>query len=350
MTKVLVTGGTGFLGRHLVAALRERGEDLRVLARAGSDVTGVEGEGVEVVRGDLTRRDDLERALDGVARVFNCAAEVRDGQDAERYQAVNFRAVETLLDLARARSVERVVHTSSYYAIGRSGPPRMPESHEADEYWTHDPGDMHDAHEQSKYDGEHAVNQHVSRSEPVVCLNPTMMYGPERRALSSPDELSPGNRIVRMLCDQLAGRYPGIPGDGTQRWNLVHVEDVARAHVTVMAAEDESGRWPPPRWQHWHYILGGENVAVNDLFALFTELAGARPPRHVPERRGLGRLLGSLLGGSDGGRTPERFAKDLHHWAYTSEMARADFGYNGRPVREGLGQTVAWMREAGLLS
>lgn len=349
MTRTLVTGGTGFLGRHLVAQLRERGEPLRVLARPTSDVRGVEGEGVEIVRGDVTSRDDLERALDGVQRVFHCAAEVRDGQDPARYQAVNFHAVETLLDLAQRLGVERVVHTSSYFAIGRSGPPRMPESHEADEYWTHDPGDMHDAHEQSKYDGEHALNQHVSRSEPVLCLDPTMMYGPELRPVASPDALSPGNRIVRMLCEHAAGRYPGIPGDGTQRWNLVHVEDVARAHVTVMAAADESGRWPPPRWKHWHYIVGGENIAVNDLFALFGALAGAPEPAHVPERKGLGRLLGRLLGAGERGRSPERFAMDLHHWAYTSEMAAHDFGYKGRPVREGLEQTVSWLREEGLL-
>jgi dihydroflavonol-4-reductase len=197
MTATLVTGGTGFIGRHLVSALVAAARPVRVLARPSSDVAGLDG--AEVVRGDVTAREDLARALDGVSRVFHLAAETRDGQPAERYRAVNATAVETLLELSHERGVARFVHTSSYFAIGRTGPPRMSEDHVADEYWTHDPGDMHDAHEESKYDAEHAVNQRVSLSEPVLALIPTMVYGPERRGVATPGDLAPGNRIVRLL-------------------------------------------------------------------------------------------------------------------------------------------------------
>src|SRR5690606_13560956 len=141
---------------------------------------------------------------------------------------------------------KRLVHTSHYYAIGRSGEPRSAPDFVNDEYWTHDPGDMHDAHEESKYDAENSLNQRVSLSEPRLALIPTMMYGPERRAVSGLGDLAAGNRIVRMLAEHAAGRYPGLPGDGTQRWNLVHVEDVAAAHVRVMDAGDDTGAWPPP--------------------------------------------------------------------------------------------------------
>ena len=342
MSLTLVTGGTGFLGRHLVAALRKRGEVVRVLARPSSDVAGLPD--VEVVRGDVTSRDDLARALTGVDRVFHTAAETRDGQPAAVYRAVNSEAVETLLGLAHERGVARVVHTSSYFAIGRTGEPRSAPDQVADEYWTHDPGDMHDAHEESKYDAEHAVNQRVSLSEPVLALIPTMIYGPEARPVSGVASLAAGNRIVRLLAEHAAGRYPGIPGTGRQLWNLVHVEDVVAGHLAAMDGEPGSSRWPPPRWGHWHYILGGENVALDDLFARFERLTGVRPPAKV----GPGGLLRKLLGGGSG-RTRERYAMDSHSWAYTSAMAGRDFGFRARPLDEGLSTTVDWMRGCGLL-
>lgn len=346
MTRHLVTGGTGYLGRHLVQRLLADGREVRVLARPSSDVSGLDG--AEIVRGDITSRDDLATALEGCPRVFHLAAETRDDQPAGHYDAVNHQAVTTLLELASERQVERLVHTSHYYAIGRSGEPRSAKDFVNDEWWVHDPGDMHDAHELSKSDAENSLNQRVALSEPRLALIPTMLYGPEARPINGVGELSHGARIVRMLADHAAGRYPGLPGDGTQLWNLAHVEDVAAAHVVAMDAEDPegSGQWPPPRWGSWRYIVGGDNVRAAELFAQFGSLAGVAPPKLVKPKKG---LLGKLFGGDDGGRSPERFAIDSHSWAYSTEMAENELGYQHRPLAEGLEQTVAWMRSSGLL-
>jgi nucleoside-diphosphate-sugar epimerase len=343
VTKTLVTGGSGYLGRHLVAALVAQGRDVRVLARPASDVTGLEG--VEIVRGDLTSREDLTAAMTGVERVFNVAAETRDDQPLASYRAVNVDAVESLLELAPALGVKRVVHTSSYFAIGRTGLPRRPADHVADEYWTHDPSDMHGPREESKYDAEHALNQRVSISEPVLALIPTMIYGPELAPVRSIADLRPGNRIVAMLAEHAAGTYPGIPGDGQQIWNLVHVEDVVAGHLVAMDAGDDSNAWPPPDWTHWHYILGGENVTLSDLFARFGRLTGCS----VPKALGQGSLFKKLFGGGTG-FSKERFAMDGHSWAYSSAMAESGFGYTSRSLDEGLAQTVEWMADRGLVS
>lgn len=345
MTTYLVTGGTGYLGRHLVQQLVAAGHDVRVLARSSSDTTGLDG--VDVVAGDVTDPAAVDAALEGVDRVFHTAAETRDGRPENEYVATNVGAVEHLLDAALERGVERIVHTSHHYAIGRTGEPRMAPDFCADEYWTHDPGDMHDAHEQSKYDAENEVNQKVSLSKPVFALIPTMMYGPQLGDVKGAAGLRPGNRIVAMLADHAAGRYPGIPGDGTQIWNLVHVEDVARGHVAAMEADDPSGTWPPPRWDHWHMILGGENVTAKELFETFSKHAGVAPPKTL----GKGGLLGKLFGGHPyKGRTKERFEIDSHSWNYTSAMAEQSFGYSARGLDEGLASTVAWMRSCALLS
>ena len=349
MTLHLVTGGTGFLGRHLVAKLLEQGRDVRVLARQSSDVTGLEG--AEIARGDITSRDDLARALDGVSRVFNLAGELADGKPAEHYEKVNHLAVVALAELAAEHGVERLIHTSHYFGLGRSGEPRSVPDFVNDEFWTHDPGDMHDANEESQANAENAINQRVSLSEQVLALIPTMMYGPEARSVSGRGDLAVGNRIVAMLADHAAGNYPGIPGDGRQWWNLVHVEDVAAAHVQVMDADIESDApevWPPSIWANWHYICGGENVRLADLFERFGRLAGVSAPALVKLKKG---LLGRLFGGAEPvGRSKERFAIDSHSWAFSAAVAEKDWGYTHRSLDEGLEQTVAWMRSSGLLS
>jgi len=339
----LVTGGTGYLGRHLVAKLLDSNRRVRALVRPGSSREGLDG--VELVEGEVTDRDALERALDGVERVFHVAAETRDGQPAELYDAVNHQAVTMFLELAAEKGVSRFVHTSHYFAIGRSGEPRSAKDFVNDEYWTHSPDDMHDAQELSKSDAENSLNQRVSLSQPVLAIIPTMMYGPQLSHVKSVEDLRPGNRIVRMLADHAAGRYPGLPGDGTQLWNLVHVEDVAAAHLAVMEAED-SEVWPPPRWAHWHYIAGGENVRAAELFAAFSRLAGVAPPKCVKKQGG---LLGKFLGGGQDDRTKERFAMDSHSWAYASDLGKQDWGYSARSFEEGLGQTVGWMADSGLI-
>jgi nucleoside-diphosphate-sugar epimerase len=341
MARTLVTGGAGFLGRHLVAALLERGRTVRILARPTSDTVGLEE--AEIVQGDVTSREDLDRALDGVTHVFHCAAEVADARPAAIYDAVNHRAVAALLDLAHEHRVERLVHTSSYFAVGRTGEPRSSPDQVADEYWTQEPSQIHGPNEHSKYDGEHALNQRVSMSEPVLALMPTMMYGPELRPVSRSDDLRPANRIVRMLAAHARGEYEGIPGSGRQIWNLVHVADVADGHIRAMDAGGASGVWPPPGFLHWHYFLGGENVTVNELFARFGRLAGTPAPRTIEWRSG---LLARLVGAR---KPDERFAMDSHSWAYTSGFAAADLGYQGRPLDEGLPETVEWMRDNGLL-
>ncbi|MFT7463938.1 MAG: nucleoside-diphosphate-sugar epimerase [Pseudohongiellaceae bacterium] len=349
MTLHLVTGGTGFLGRHLVGRLLQQGKNVRVLARASSDVSGLES--AEIVRGDITSRDDLATALEGVSRVFHVAGEVADGKSAEHYDKVNHKAVVALAELSAERGVERLIHTSHYYALGRSGEPRSAPDFVNNEFWTHDPGDMHDANEESQCDAENAINQRVSLSEQVLALIPTMMYGAEARPISGRADLSPGNRIVAMLAAQAAGDYPGIPGDGRQWCNLVHVEDVAAAHIVAMDADDPRDAaevWPPSAWANWHYICGGENVRLGELFERFGRLAGVSQPASVKLKTG---LLGRLFGGSEPvGRSKERFAIDSHSWAFDSGVAETDWGYTHRSLDEGLEQTVAWMRSAGLLA
>ena len=119
MGKTLVTGGTGFLGSHVVRALAERGDQLRVLLRRGSSLDHLSDLEIERASGDVTDRRAVRRALEGIDRVFHLAGTTSmrpDKRDA--VFELNVKGTRTVLEEALAAKVERVVHTSSVAAIG----------------------------------------------------------------------------------------------------------------------------------------------------------------------------------------------------------------------------------------
>ena len=113
----LVTGGTGFLGRHLLALLASRGDRLRALVREGTDASAVARLGVEVVRGDALDPDAVRRAATGCGLVFHLAGLISwEPEDLPRLAAVNVEGVRTLLGAVEPDA--RVVHVSSISALG----------------------------------------------------------------------------------------------------------------------------------------------------------------------------------------------------------------------------------------
>ena len=127
MSKTLVTGGTGFLGSHLVKALAERGDELRLLVRESSRLDAVSGIEFETAPGDVMDQESLEGAMQGVRRVFHVAGipSMRPS-DRERVFDVNVSGTRHVLEAAERAGVERVVHTSSIAAIGPAEPRGRP--------------------------------------------------------------------------------------------------------------------------------------------------------------------------------------------------------------------------------
>ena len=120
----LVTGATGFIGRHLARRLVRQGQRIRVLCRPGSEgrlPTEIVG-AAEIALGDLRDRESLLRACAGAARIFHCAGHVSDWGPEETFFAMNVQGTRWLLEAARVASVERVVHLSSIAAFGTPAP------------------------------------------------------------------------------------------------------------------------------------------------------------------------------------------------------------------------------------
>ena len=204
----LVTGANGFLGRHLVAHLCERGARVRAAVLPADDAGGLARAGVEVVRADLTAPDSLPALFDGsVERVFHLAAVCNFSTPYAVLRRVNVDGVERLTALALAAGVRVFVQMSSTSVYGPyrgepfvEGAPRRPQ----------------DDYGRSKRDGEDVVWSRVRDGLPAIVLRPCIVYGPgctdgAGKVFSRPTSLG------------------AIPGSGRQRLANVRVEDVAAA-------------------------------------------------------------------------------------------------------------------------
>ncbi len=126
MSKVLVTGGTGFIGNHVVRLCLERGDEVRVMVMPGEDRSPLDGMDVEFVEGDLLAPDSLAPAVKGMEKLYHLAALFAVWtRDPDLHYKINVEGAAAMMKAAMAANVEKVVYTSSIAAIGVRGPEAM---------------------------------------------------------------------------------------------------------------------------------------------------------------------------------------------------------------------------------
>ena len=328
--KILVTGGTGFLGRRIVAELAER-HALRLLVRGGSSRERFPA-GVEFAAGDVTDRLSLVRAAAGCEAVVHAAALVKILAPAEQFDRINVGGLENVLAAAeQAGTVARVVYISSFIALGPTerGPGgELDESADVgDRVWIND-------YERTKTLADRRARRAIADGAPLNVVYPGVIYGP--------GELTEGNIVVRHILDLVHGRLPALLGKPERRWNYVNVADVARGVALVLEKAKPGSR----------YVLGGENVIQADFYALVGRLTGAKIPKlRLPD--GVAKAAGALqklwaqLRKTTPQLTPDLVDIYKHDWSYRSDHAAADLGYTWRSLEQGLTETVAWLKESG---
>jgi NAD+-dependent farnesol dehydrogenase len=326
--KVLLTGGTGFLGKNVARHLAAAGHDLRVLARASSNLDGLP-ERVEIARGDVTDALSLQRAAEGCNAVLHMAAMVKMWvPDRSRFDAVNVSGFKNALAAAGAAGA-RLVYTSSFIAVGPTGPAPVDESH------VHAGDSYRNDYERTKVLADNLARGAAAAGDDIVMLYPGVVYGP--------GDMTDGNLVVQMVSDHARGKLPGIIGPGDRLWSYSFVEDVAAGHVAAL----EKGR------RGERYFLCGENVTMNGLFDALHEVAGLAPPRrHIPyalaAALGCGMWAWAELTGHPPQLTHEVVGVFREHWAYATAKAERELGYRPRSLKEGLRMTVDWLRERGM--
>lgn len=325
----LVTGGSGFLGSAVVRALLARSVRVRALVRASSPRDNFSGLDCELVVGDLTDRASLKAALKDVRSLFHVAADYRLWA---RDPATIVRAnVEGTLDLMRealAAGVQRIVYTSSVAALRVAGATAP-----VDETAALTPEEAVGAYKRSKTLAERAVEEMISRDGlPAVIVNPTTPIGPR--------DIRP-TPTGRILLDAARGRMPAFVDTGL---NFAHVDDVAAGHLLAF----EHGRIGE------RYILGGENVSLQELLGTIASLEGRRAPRWKLHRLPLfpiafGAEAVARLTGKEPLLTVDGLRMSRYRMYFTSAKAERELGYRSRPYREGVADALAWFRMAGYL-
>lgn len=321
MPTTLVTGATGLIGSHLVRALAERGDGLRLLIRRDSDTSVLDGIEHDRVTGDITDRRAVRRAVDGVDRVFHlAAANSLEPADAERAFAVNAGGAALIAAEALAAGVSRLVHASTVAAIGPAS-----RGGRADETQPYTIAHLGIAFANSKHEAEAEVLRAAAGGLDAVIVNPTFTLGPP---------LGPTRSMsIALVRRFLQRRLPAYVDGGL---NVVDVRDVAAAQISA----DERGR------RGERYILGGRNFTTQRLFADLARISGVPvPPLRLSPRLAAGGAQAVEAIGLDLGLSIDQVRAASLWWTYSSAKAKRELDFSARPHEETLEATVEAMAE-----
>lgn len=322
MPTILVTGGCGFIGRHLVAQLRTRGDRIRVLDVAPPHDLP---EDVEFLHGSILDEAVLATAMAGIQHVYHLAgiAQLWTRQKAE-FVRINARGTEMVLRAAAGQRVERVVHCSTESILLPKRPARNA--------WTDDDAappyaDMPGPYTRSKHLAEQAALAAAKRGLDVRIVSPTVPIGANDRNMTPP---------AAMLAMFLSGRSPVFLDCIL---NLVDVRDVA-AGMVLSAERGRSGQ---------RYVLGGDNMSLRELLGLLELMSKRRmPKRALPASAAFAAAaLAEWLADRVTGRRPlatrEGVRLALRSARFDSRKARRELGYEPRPIQQALAETLQWL-------
>ncbi len=320
--RYVLTGATGFIGSRLARRLLARGDRVRCWARAGSRTEELEGEGAEVVRGDLLDVEGLAGALADADVAFHLAALYDVGVvDAAAMDRTNVGGTRAFLAAVARAGTPRALYVSTTVALGPVS------AGVGDEGTRHGPRYFSE-YERTKAEAHRLALAAQARGLPLIIVCPANVYGPG-------DE-GPNGRYIR---DLLRGRVPGLPRDPAW-FSYVHVDDVVEA--LLRAAE----RAPLGST----YVLSGEDRSLTDFTQEVARLAGVRPPRlrlSAPLIRVTG-MLADAVSRLTGWTLPvTRESADTaagHRWLHSHLRATRELGWQPRPLAEGLPETIAWFR------
>ncbi len=325
MSVVLITGSTGFLGRHLIRRLLENDQTSRLRLLCRGDGPNIDSDRIEVVPGDVTNREQVSEAAKGVQQVYHLAGRVeRESDDAWPLYDTHVEGTRNVCEAILEREVDKavIVSTSGAMAVGADPVERdeqAPYAQEVVRDWPYYTSKIY-AEKLTLWYAEH-------RKAPVVVVNPSLILGPG-------DERRSSTRDVELF---LKGQIMVTPIGGL---NLVDVRDAAEGLTLAM----EKGRTAE------RYLLGGANMTFHEWIQRTSKISGVAAPKlMVPLRMALGgamvmRKLMPLVG--------KKFELDdasikmsALFWYCDSSKARKELGFTTRDPDETLRDTVAYLRE-----
>lgn len=320
-----LTGGSGFVGGHLLRQLVARGREVRALARSAEAARSVEEAGGRPVRGDVLDEDALRDGMLGCGSVFHVAGvNAMCLRDADPMVRANVEGTAAVIRAAAAAGVPRVVHTSSAAAIGE------PAGVVGREGTAHR-GTFLSAYERSKLLAEErAFALGGALGVDVVAVNPSSVQGPGRTGGSA-----------RLLIRLVDARLPPIVDTFI---SILDVDDCTAGHLLA----EERGRAGE------RYLLNGASLTTRSAVALVRSVAGrprrvVRLPRIAVAWAGTAAGLASRLTGRPLPFCPELARTLLHGHRYDGSRATRELGLSYRPVEETVERTLRWYADRGLI-
>jgi nucleoside-diphosphate-sugar epimerase len=321
--KSLVTGANGFTGAHLVRALSQQGDSVVGLVRKSSNLSRLENSQVQLIYGEITDRQALQRAITGVDRVFHTAAYVELGLvNATEMERVNVEGTRAVLEVAQALGTSRVVYCSTIGIFGDT------QGQVANETFQRTQPNFSSAYDRTKYQAQQLVDQFAQQGLPVVSVLPVGILGAD------------DPHFGPVLQQFLKGRLKLWAG-GDRLTGIVHVDDLVAA-MLLAAEQGQLGS---------HYIISAGELTTREMFEFLGQETGIPAPREVPQFlvRGVGNLLdpiGRLLSWQP------PLSRERVHYLYdrcvrvNADKARQELGWQPRSVEETLSQIVQSMRKS----
>ncbi len=324
-----ITGGTGFIGSHLIDALLARNYEVSCLIRSSSNLRWLKGKNIRFVKGDLFDDGTLKELVAGADRVFHLAGVVKSKTE-EGYFRSNVEATRNLLEacVTHAPSLDKFIHVSSQTAVGPSPDLSRPVTEES-------PCSPLTAYGRSKRAGEEVVLSYRDRI-PVTIIRPPAVYGPR------------DTEIFIFFQTIRRGLNPMI-GFGDKRLSLIHSADLVEG--LLLAAES------PRSAGEIYFISSEEFYGWKESGKLAARLMGRKNP--LPIRIPHAAVYGiaavaqffSLFRSAAATLNIEK-ARDLTqaYWTCDTSKAKRDLGYRQTmSLEEGFRDTIAWYRAEGWL-
>jgi len=330
--RLLVTGGTGFIGSHLAEEGRRRGADVVVLGLTGrpeeqANAALLSRMGAEVLSGSITDAELCRRAARGATHIFHLAVAMREGgKGDEFFESINLDGTRHLLEAASLQRVERFVYCSTIGIYGHKAPGITREDSPLA------PGNIY---ERTKVSAELLVRDFAERcGVPSVILRPADVYGPRDQ------------RLLKLFKGVSRGRFP-LFGSGKGRRHMVYVDDVVSAFFKACERDEALGEG---------LIVAGPSACT--LRELLDEIAHATGSRHYGVRLPLAPMLALAAAVEDVsaalGIDPPIYRRrmDFFHSDSEFDTSRARRVLDWEPkvdLREGIRRTFEDYRRSGAI-
>ena len=312
--RYFVTGATGFIGGVLVRKLREQNHEVHASVRDLAKAQDLQDIGVKLFKGDVTDKESMREAMQGVDGVYHVAGWYKIGtRDKSPGEQVNIQGTRNVLELMQELKIPKGVYTSTLAINSDTHGEVVSENYRF--YGRH----------LSEYDRTKAMAHDIAKEFiagglPLVVVMPGLIYGP-----------GDTSTLRTNIIDFLKQRLPMLPTQTAFCW--AHVDDIVQGHMLAM----EKGKIGET------YIIAGEPYKIADAFRLASQITGKRAPMTVPYQ--VMKVLSILVRPLDN-ILPESYTSEglrivagVTYWGDNSKAQR-ELGYRPRPFREGWGETL----------